>query len=332
MSKFLKKDNEKDSSDLIYPLKILIEEHKILLEFAIKLKEIVLSFQDEKRPSHEDIEVLGHIINHFRESESHYLREENVLFPYLEKHGITQPPMIMWSEHQEIRKRKGELYQTFEELSSIEREPPIKKLRDLAIQIEALLQSHFLKENNILFPASQRVITDKEWKEIKKGFDDIGYCCFTPGLKKKEEEKKEELKLEKDELITFPTGSIKIDEMEAILNTLPVDITFVDKDDKVRYFSESKDRIFVRTKAVIGRNVQNCHPQESLHRVQKILDDFKNGARDVAEFWINYRGKMIHIRYFPLRDRKGKYLGCLEVTQDITEIKKIEGEKRLIDE
>lgn len=126
----------------MHPVKILIEEHKILLEFAIKLKEIVSSFQDKKRPTQEEIEVLGHIINHFRESESHYLREENVLFPYLEKHGITQPPMIMWSEHQEIR-RKGELYQTFEELSSAESEPLIKKLRNLAIQVEALLQSHF---------------------------------------------------------------------------------------------------------------------------------------------------------------------------------------------
>lgn len=331
MSEFLKKDNEKDSPDFMHPVKILIEEHKILLEFAIKLKEIVLSFQDKKRPTQEEIEVLGHIINHFRESESHYLREENVLFPYLEKHGITQPPMIMWSEHQEIRRRKGELYQTFEELSSAASEPLIKKLRNLAIQVEALLQSHFLKENNILFPASQRVLTDREWEEIKKGFDDIGYCCFTPGLKKKEEEKKEELKLEKDELITFPTGSIKIDELEAILNTLPVDITFVDKNDEVRYFSESKDRIFLRTKAVIGRKVQSCHPQESLHKVQQILDDFKKSTREVAEFWINYKGRMIHIRYFPLRDKEGKYLGCLEVTQDVTEIKKIEGEKRLLD-
>lgn len=131
-------------------------------------------------------------------------------------------------------------------------------------------------------------------------------------------------------MITFPTGSIKIDELEAILNTLPVDITFVDKNDEVRYFSESKDRIFLTTKAVIGRKVQNCHPQESLHKVQQILDDFKKGTREVAEFWINYKGRMIHIRYFPLRDKEGKYLGCLEVTQDVTEIKKIEGEKRLL--
>ncbi len=330
MSEFLKKDNEKDSPNSMHPLKILMEEHKILLEFAIKLKEIALSFHDRQRPAQEEIEALRHITNHFKESESHYLREENVLFPYLEKHGITQPPMIMWSEHQEIRKRKGELYQIFEELISNESKPSIEKFKNLAIQIEALLQSHFLKENSVLFPTSQRVITDMEWEEIKKEFDHIGYCCFTPGLKK-EEEKEEDLKPKGDGLIKFPTGSIRIDELEAILNTLPVDITFVDKDDKVRYFSESRDRIFLRTKAVIGRKVQNCHPQESLQKVQQILDDFKRGVRDVAEFWINYKGRMIHIRYFPLRDKEGKYLGCLEVTQDITEIKKIEGEKRLLD-
>jgi len=137
-------------------------------------------------------------------------------------------------------------------------------------------------------------------------------------------------KEEKKHMIVFEIGSMSKEELETLLNTLPVDITFVDKEDTVQYFSQSKERIFPRTKAVIGRKVQQCHPQESLHVVNKILEDFKNNKRDIAEFWINLNNRLIYIRYFPVRNKSGDYLGCLEVTQDITDIKKIEGEKRLL--
>ena len=130
--------------------------------------------------------------------------------------------------------------------------------------------------------------------------------------------------------VVFETGEFSIKELEAVLNTLPVDITFVDKEDRVRYFSQSKERIFPRTKAVIGRKVQQCHPQKSLHVVEEILNDFRENKRDRAEFWISLEGRLIYIRYFAVRDKAEKYLGCLEVTQDITDIKKIEGEKRLL--
>ena len=134
-----------------------------------------------------------------------------------------------------------------------------------------------------------------------------------------------------EELLRFETGTFSKDEIEATLNTLPVDITFVDKEDTVRYFSKSEKRIFVRTKAVIGRKVQQCHPRKSVHIVDKILDGFKNGKKDVAEFWIQKGNRLVHIRYFPVRNKDGKYLGTIEVTQDITDLKKIEGEKRLLD-
>jgi len=130
--------------------------------------------------------------------------------------------------------------------------------------------------------------------------------------------------------VVFETGEFSIKELEAVLNILPVDITFVDKEDRVRYFSQSKERIFPRTKAVIGRKVQQCHPQKSLHVVEEILNDFRENKRDRAEFWISLEGRLIYIRYFAVRDKAEKYLGCLEVTQDITDIKKIKGEKRLL--
>jgi len=152
----------------------------------------------------------------------------------------------------------------------------------------------------------------------------------------KREDRKEVLKRrvpnpEVEGTVPFETGTLPKDGIEAILNTLPVDITFVDHEDTVRYFSQSKDRIFARAKAIIGRKVQQCHPQKSVHVVEKILKAFKSGRKDVAEFWLNLKDRLIHIRYFAVRDEKGEYLGCLEVTQDITDIKKIEGERRLLD-
>ena len=125
--------------------------------------------------------------------------------------------------------------------------------------------------------------------------------------------------------------NIKTELIERILDHLPVEISFVDADDTARYYSHGEKRIFRRTPAVIGRKVQNCHPRKSLHVVQKILDDFKAGRRDVAQFWINLHGRLIYIRYFAVRDKDNNYQGTLEVTQDITELKKIEGEKRLLD-
>jgi len=132
-------------------------------------------------------------------------------------------------------------------------------------------------------------------------------------------------------ILQFETGTLSKEEVEAILDSLPVDISFVDKEDRVKYFNKAEKRIFVRTKAVIGRKVQMCHPQKSVHIVNKILEAFKTGKKDVAEFWIQMNNRLIHIRYFAVRDKNGKHLGTMEVTQDLTDIKKIEGEKRLLD-
>lgn len=119
--------------------------------------------------------------------------------------------------------------------------------------------------------------------------------------------------------------------IEFMLNSLPVEISFVDENDEVSYFNKNGDRIFPRPRSVIGKKVQQCHPKKSLNKVIEIVDAFKNGKRDVANFWINLNGRLIYIRYFAVRDNDGKYLGTLEVSQDITDLKKIEGEKRLLD-
>ena len=125
--------------------------------------------------------------------------------------------------------------------------------------------------------------------------------------------------------------NLKPEVIESMLDAMPIEISFVDENDEVRYFNKNGDRIFPRPRSIVGKKVQQCHPQKSVHKVLQILEALKKGEKDVAEFWINLKGRQIYIRYFPVRDKDGKYLGTLEVSQDITDIKKIEGEKRLLD-
>jgi len=319
------------------PVGILLEEHKIMLQLVEMANTILSKIQSAKSASDapEDMAHLKHIAEDFVDSEKHYLREENVLFPMLEKHGITEPPAIMWREHDQIRPAKKRFSSVVENHSAMDFQDFKEQLDETIKTLSEFLSSHFFKENNILFPTAMQVVTDEEWREARKEFDQIGYCRFTPQYliaKQVEvvEKPKPEAMLVPEGLLQFETGALPKNEVEAILRTLPVDITFVDKDDTVGYFNKSE--IFVRTKAVIGRKVQQCHPQKSIHIVHRILDSFKSGKKDVAEFWIQTKENgLIYIRYFAVRDKDGKYLGTMEVTQDITDIKKIEGEKKLLD-
>jgi PAS domain S-box-containing protein len=317
-----------------HPIHILMEEHKMVLRFVGELKAISARTKgaDDAGSVSGEIEGLNEIVAKLKDSQSHYLREENVLFPYLEKHGITQPPAMMWVEHDRIRELEKNLYQLLDARERMKFEDFVKQLEESAISLAEFLSSHFFKENKILFPTGLKVIAENEWGEIRRQFDELGYPAFTPQHARAPFREDSALRPEGALSGELPleTGSLSREEIEAIFNNLPVDIAFVDKHDTVRYFSETKQRIFPRAKAVIGRTVQLCHPQKSVHLVNQILEDFKAGHREVAEFWINVEGRLIHIRYFPVRDKGGDYLGCVEVTQDITEMKKIEGEKRLL--
>jgi PAS domain S-box-containing protein len=328
-------DKEKISVPAGHPIHILMEEHKAILNLVDDQHKIATELKniDNVNLAKNKFIQFEQIIEKLETAESHYLREENVLFPYLEKHGITEPPAIMWMEHDKIREVK-------KDIRSLYKEREISNFKDFTTQIAKLIKSlfelisnHFYKENKILFPTSLKIIKDSEWIDIREQFDGIGYCDFTPESAKAPIKEVEKIASDKNikDAIELETGTLSKAEIEAIFDSMPVDVTFVDKDDEVRYFSQTKDRIFVRSKAIIGRKVQNCHPQKSIHVVNQIVEDFKKGTRDVAAFWINLEGKLIHIRYFPVRNKEGEYLGTLEVTQDITDIKKIEGEKRLLD-
>lgn len=316
-----------------HPVNILMSEHNALLSISKEVYTLAKAIREPEHVSDENLAQLKHLVQQIKDSANHYLREENVLFPHLEKHGVTQPPAIMWMEHDQIRELEKNLFDIFggtdKDILS-----QIATVEHLALSLNELLASHFYKENNILFPTALRVISEDEWPEVMHGFKNIGFCPFTPEFPDifgHDEITTEAVETPKG-LIRFDTGELSIEMLEGIFNTLPVDITFVDADDKVRFFSESGGRIFVRSKAVIGRSVQLCHPQKSIDIVNKILDDFRNNHRDSADFWIKMRERVIYIRYFAVRNREGKYLGTLEVTQDITEIQKLEGEKRLLDD
>jgi len=321
------------------PINILMEEHKVLLQILEKLSALTSRVQQAHDASRvgEEISQLTQVADDLLDAEKHYLREENVLFPILEKHGITEPPAIMWREHNQIREKKKQLRHLVDNYSAINFEDFKTQLAETAQFLNNALSSHIFKENNILLPTAMRVVTEQELTEVKREFDEIGYCGFTPShlmttpVAEQAEKQRLEAALTPEGLLQFATGTLSKNEVEAIFDRLPVDITFVDKEDTVTYFSNSKDRIFVRTKAVIGRKVQQCHPQSSVHVVNKILDSFKSGKKDAAEFWIRRDNRLIHIRYFAVRDKDGKYLGTMEVTQDITDLKNIEGEKRLLD-
>ncbi|MDQ1280939.1 MAG: uncharacterized protein QG670_2202 [Thermoproteota archaeon] len=252
----------------------------------------------------------------------------------------------MWLEHKQIRERKKQFYDLVEtwnklyyaySMEKIDYQDFNKYFSAAAKPLCDILTNHFFKENNILFPSALKLITSEEWEDIRGEFEEIGYCTFTPqNLIEMSKAKIIEKQRTKATLVSkghlqFENGTFSIEEAEAVLNTLSVDITFIDKEDIVRYFNRGKERIFIRTKAVIGRKVQQCHPQNSIQVVNKILESFKEGEKNIAEFWITLNNRLLHIRFFAIKDESNYYLGTLEVVQDITNIKGIMGEKRLLD-
>jgi uncharacterized protein len=186
------------------------------------------------------------------------------------------------------------------------------------------------KEENILFPMALQTLTEDEWIKIAHDGVDIGYCLTAPADVWKPERAEIKSAAMSEGFIKMETGILSLKQLELMLNHLPVDITFIDQDDVVRYFSHGKERIFHRTKAVIGRTVQNCHPPKSVHVVEDLLRDFKAGVKDAEDFYIKFRDKYVYIRYFAVRDENGQYAGTLEFTQNIDHIQAITGEKRIL--
>jgi len=278
-------------------------------------------------------QALGSFIERLSEIDVHYSRKENQLFPMLEAHHFTGPSQVMWSIHDDIR---ASLKQAREALAGSDPQATITALKE-AIQA---IRDMIYKEEHILYPASLDMLSEAEWIKVKEGEADIGFAWVVPdaGWPENIIKKPEALPTETAQVLRevagalgLDTGRMTLEQINLMLTHLPVDLTFVDENDRVAYYSEGPERIFPRSPAIIGREVRNCHPPKSVHLVNKILDAFKSGSRDTAEFWIELGGKFIYIRYFAVRDANGYYRGCLEVSQDLTRIRKLEGQQRLLD-
>jgi len=279
------------------------------------------------------------------EIDKHYLRKEYLLFPYLEKYGFVGPSKVMWGIHDQIRAEMKALKALAGGLDVSRLETIRADYKSVAVTMREMAY----KEEKILIPTALELLREEDWGAIRAQEDEMGYFLIVPA--------REWRPITHDDLhvddfaapepapqavapapelpaglLPLNTGALWLDQIDLLLRNLPVDVTYVDEHDEVRYYSQTRERIFERTPAIIGRKVQNCHPPQSVHVVQRILDDFRSGKRSTADFWIHMGGRFVMIRYFALRDSGGAYRGTLEVTQDATELRALQGERRLLND
>jgi DUF438 domain-containing protein len=327
-----KESLEKKEAPLVppgHPVHTFMLENKEAVKLTGAINAIVNKFCDSgdlelfKQSSRE----LEKTLERLSEINLHYLRKENQLFPVLEAHDISGPTEVMWVIHDDIRSM---LKKAKSHVAALQVSDAITTLSQLLQAINDMAY----KEEHILFPMSLEVLSDLEWMKVRAGEDEIGYAWTKPetdwisGDAKIPHVEKSAVESARMEL---STGHLSPGQVNLVLTHLPVEISFVNERDEVEYYSQVKEKIFPRSPGVIGRKVQNCHPPRSLHMVQKILDEFKAGTKDVADFWIQIKDKFIYIRYYAVRDADGTYKGTLEVVQDVTDIRNLSGEKRLLD-
>ncbi len=329
-----------------HPLNTLYKENEEILKDAEKLMLYAKNVErnaDEIKKFAKQLRFIGF---------THYDREEMLIFPYLERRGITAVPSTLWRKHDEIRIKIRQLIK-FIDGGMLER------AKDKAMEVSSLLTDMVFRENNILYPTLKALLSEGEWKAIKQQEDEFGFYKVKPAEWKSDAKPLHpyeiEAELTEEEINRLPEeirmsmenvkadksrvkreGDIELDigyllpeEINQIFKTLPFGITFIDRDDRVRFFSGH--RIFRRPRSVLGRPVQLCHPPKSVHIVEKILKAFKEGSRSKADFWIKMGDKFVYILYIPVRDEEGNYIGTIEVEQEISELKKLEGEKKILD-
>ncbi len=306
-----------------HPLALLRAENRIIEGFVADLRAAM------KPGAISEAGVRG-ALGGLRGTDRHYALKENAIFPYLEKHGFTGPSQVMWGKHNDVRQLLRDA-----EKAAASGGPALEAARTgvlepLATEVEGMI----FKEENILFPACMEKLEPAEWVKVLESFREIGLPFVKAPAADASLAELSLLKAEAVEagVVSLPSGKVSLTELAAFLDVLPVDISFVDAADTVRYFNQTKDRIFPRAVSVIGRNVRNCHPPQSVGKVVEILDAFRRGERDSADFWIDLHGRLVAIRYFAVRDAFGKYLGCLEVSQDLTWPRGLSGQRRLLDD
>ena len=312
-----------------HPIDTFRRENRALLEVTQAMRELTARIgTPAMTPEWEaNKAALASSAERLAEVEHHYLRKEHQLFPFLERHGMEGPTKVMWALHDDIRAVLKELRRA---LAADDASAVHHAANEAVIMVEDMVT----KEDKVLYPMALDVLSEEEWLQIRAGEAEIGYALIggVPPwpIGKDEAAPAPPEAAASDELLALHTGTLNLKQLDLLLCTLPIDVSLVDEHDEVCFYSEG-ERIFPRSPGVIGRQVQNCHPPASVHKVQQIIDSFRAGEKDVAEFWITMGGRFLHIRYFALRDVDGTYRGVLETVQDVTGIRTLEGERRLLD-
>ena len=306
-----------------HPVRVYTDENRLITEIIESINSINIT---EKK------DEFLELFNKLCLIEKHYARKENQLFPYLEKYGWTSPSQNMWAFHDQIREEIKDSRNRIKEGNEV----------GISSSLQQLFKSifHLMQvEEYRLLPNALNMLSEDDWKEMREGDEEIGWMFDTPpALYPKEEyihpsrdTKKRELPFSLEGREHYDEGYLTPEQVNFMFKFMPVDLTYVDENDRVVFYNRGEDRVFPRSAGIIGREVKFCHPPKSVDQVLMILKEFKAGRKDEAEFWINFKGKFIHIRYFAIRDEEGTYKGVLEMSQDVTHIRNLEGEQRLLD-
>jgi DUF438 domain-containing protein len=315
-----------------HPVDTFRKENRELEKVADAIEQLLGQVESSQEDEIKDLFLRLHgRFNELMDVDKHYKRKEYLLFPFLEKYEITGPPKVMWGKHDEIREKLKAAIEVVSAPGTITVEEAQTVADMILYPAVRAIPDMIMKEEEILLPMSMDKLTDEDWYAIDQQTMEFGYCLYDP----QDEWKPDgitttDVVYNTKNSIQLTTGNFGIDELEALFKTLPIDITFVDKDDKVKFFSHGPNRIFARNRAILGRDVRMCHPPSSVHVVDQILEDFRSGKENSAAFWINMQGRFIYIEYFAMRGKEGDYLGTIEFTQDLTQLRKLEGDQRLL--
>jgi DUF438 domain-containing protein len=333
MSEFLTEDNQSSQNPLPngHPVKVYLDENQLIRDTIENINNTNIK---------DDFEHFTIFFDKLCLIEKHYARKENQLFPYLETYGWTSPSQNMWAFHDQIR----------DEIKIVRKNISDDDIVAISQNLQTLFQSiyHLMQvEEQRLLPNALNMLSADDWEEIKAGDEEIGWMFDKshpnyPNIDKENQEdknyihpsqdtKKRKLPFSLDGRIRLNEGYMLEDQLNLMLQFMPVDLTYVDENDIVIFYNRGENRVFPRSAGIIGREVKFCHPPKSVDQVLMILREFKAGRRDEAEFWIEFKGKFIHIQYFAIRDENGTYKGVIEMSQDVTHIRNLKGQQRLLD-
>ncbi len=347
-----------------HPIKTYIEENdaikKLIKEIEIKTKKYSI---DKKFIKNEWLEIYDKLY----QFNTHLSRKQHQLFSMLEKKGFDRPSRIMWTFDNAVRDNINSAIRMLNEENVDEK--AFFEQQSIAIELTLDIMD---KEEQILYPTSLKLISEEEFRKMRKGDDEIGYCLIERPTEfyfiDKEEEKikekiienkaenvsgnnfmtdlagllqkygmtgnKEESKSNENletKIFDVKQGKLTLEQINLIFQHMPVDLSYVDENDLVKFYSDTKHRVFPRSAGVIGRNVKNCHPAESVDSVMEIIDNFRNGKQDEIDFWIQTpKGDFIYIYYVAVRDEKGKFRGVLEMMQNATKIRSLTGQRKIV--